>query len=85
MDQALNSPTSIKCKFNIENSSTFLLKNNTWIFTPLQLNCNLVGHKWVFKIKYDHKNEILKRKPHLLAKGYFQQERVIDDNIFSLS
>lgn len=46
---------------------------------PLLVNKNLVGCKWVFKIKRHSDGSISKHKDKVVAKG-FSQEPVIDYN-----
>ena len=37
---------------------------------------NIIGTKWIFKIKYNADNTIERLKAHLVAKGYNQQQGV---------
>jgi Reverse transcriptase (RNA-dependent DNA polymerase) len=45
------------------------------IFGPIILipkNVNLVGYKWIFAIKRNEKNEIVRYKARLVAQGFIQ-------------
>ncbi|KAM2172488.1 hypothetical protein FF2_035315 [Malus domestica] len=50
---------------------------HTWSLVPLPHNKNLVGCKWVFKIKKHADDSISRYKARLIAKG-FNQEKGID-------
>lgn len=39
--------------------------------------------KWVFKVKVNPKGEIIKHKPRLVAKGFFQREGVNFEEVFT--
>jgi hypothetical protein len=50
-----------------------LLQNHTWTLVPPQQATNLVGCKWVFKVKRHADGSIERHKAHLVAKGFHQQ------------
>lgn len=52
---------------------TALQKNHTWVLVPLSKDMNLVGCKWVFRVKYNADGSILKYKVRLVAKGFHQK------------
>jgi hypothetical protein len=54
-----------------------LLKNGTWSLVPSSPNMNIVGSKWVFRIKMRADGQIERYKARLVAKG-FHQQLVID-------
>ena len=49
-----------------------LLKNSTWTFVPHSQARNLVGYKWVFRIKRKADGSIECYKARLVAKGFHQ-------------
>lgn len=54
-----------------------LLQNGTWKLVPPSPEFNVVGNKWVFKLKRNADGSIQRYKARLLAKG-FQQHPGID-------
>jgi len=53
-----------------------LLVNETWILVLKPPNANLVGYKWVYKVKRKAVGGIKRFKARLVAKGFHQQEGV---------
>ncbi|KAL4573020.1 hypothetical protein LXL04_019813 [Taraxacum kok-saghyz] len=54
-----------------------LLKNNTWSLVPCPTNSNIVGCKWVYRLKKRSDGTIDRHKARLVAQG-FSQEAGID-------
>jgi hypothetical protein len=50
-----------------------LLQNQTWVLVPPQSSHNVVGRKWVFKLKRRADGSIERHKARLVAKGFHQQ------------
>lgn len=57
--------------------------NNTWILSDLPLGKQVVGCKWVYKIKYSANGSVERYKTRLIAKGYTQQEGLDYHETFS--
>jgi Reverse transcriptase (RNA-dependent DNA polymerase) len=51
-----------------------LAKNQTWDLVTPPLNSNIIGCKWIFKIKKRADGTILRYKSCLVAKEYNQEE-----------
>lgn len=47
--------------------------NNTWTLTPLPALKNLIGCKWVYRIKYKFDGSIERYKTRLVAKRFTQR------------
>ncbi|GLT62116.1 hypothetical protein SLA2020_347760 [Shorea laevis] len=60
-----------------------LLRNNTWILVPPPSSANIVGSKWVYRIKQRADGTIERYKARLVAQGYTQQPGVDYDETFS--
>lgn len=77
----LKEPTSVKealqdegCTQAMKNEIAVLEKNQTYTLVPKQEGMNIIGVKWVFKVKYEANNTFDKLKACLVAKGDKQEE-----------
>ena len=60
-----------------------LQKQGTWsLVTPLP-NKNVVGCKWVYKLKHNSDGTIARYKARLVAKGFHQQQGVDYNETFN--
>ena len=60
-----------------------LNKNDTWVIVPRPTNQNIVGSKWVFKIKHKADGSIERYKARLVAKGFSQQPGTDYDDTYA--
>ena len=60
-----------------------LLRNETWDLVPFNLEYNIVGSKWVFRVKRRANGSVECYMARLVAKGYHQQEGLDFDDTFS--
>lgn len=60
-----------------------LIKNQTWILVPSQSSYNIVGCKWVFRIKYNPDGTLKQYKARLVAKGFHQRPGIDYSETFS--
>ena len=60
-----------------------MLQNQTWELVPPSSDQNLVGLKWVFRIKKRPDGSIERYKAHLVAKGYHQRPGIDFTETFS--
>jgi hypothetical protein len=74
--QAMMSPDRDKWKGAINDELGAHEKNKTWIIVPMTNDMNIIGSKWVFKIKRDADGNIVKYKARLVAKGFNQQQGI---------
>ena len=58
--------------------------NHTWALVPHPLNVNVVGSKWVFRLKIKEDGSIDRFKARLIARGFTQIPGVDFDDTFSL-
>ena len=61
-----------------------LFQNDTWALIPSISRQNLVGNKWVFRIKQNLDDSIARYKARLVAKGFHQQPGIDFHDTFSL-
>jgi hypothetical protein len=58
-------------------------KNRTWELADLPRGHRTITLKWVFKLKRDEADAIVKHKAHLVARGFVQQEGIDFDGTFT--
>lgn len=58
-------------------------KNGTWKLTELPPGHNVIGLKWVYKIKRDANGKIQKYKARIVAEGYVQKHGIDYEEIFA--
>lgn len=69
MDVALLSPP---WKAAMEHEYAALIKNGTWSLVPFASTINVVGNKWIFRIKMHLDGTIHRYKARLVTKGFHQ-------------
>ncbi len=72
--QVLNSPQRTKWEQAMEKELASLKSNDTWSIVPLPKGANVIGSKWVFKIKSKADGTIDRFKARFCAKGFSQIE-----------
>lgn len=65
--------TCSQWKLAMDEEFTTLQRNHTWKLVPPAPLQNLVGTKWIYKIKHDVDGHVQLYKAHLVAKCYLQQ------------
>ena len=60
-----------------------LLQNQTWTLVPSHPSQNIIGCKWVFRVKRHADGSVERHKARLVAKGFHQQSRVNYDETYS--
>ena len=58
-------------------------ENETWELIDPPPGCRSIGLKWVYKVKQDELNAIVKDKARLLARGFVQREGVDFEEVFA--
>ena len=60
-----------------------LQRQETWTLVPPSPSQNIVGYRWVYKLKRNLDGSISHYKARLVAKGYHQQHGMDFDETFS--
>ncbi|KAL0551636.1 hypothetical protein IC582_010725 [Cucumis melo] len=60
-----------------------LQAQGTWSLVPQHPSMNIVGYKWVFRIKYNLDGSVARHKARLVSKGYHQVHGFDFDETFS--
>jgi hypothetical protein len=55
---------------------TALMRHNTWQLVPPPTDCNIIGCKWVFRVKRHANGSVDRFKARLVAKGFNQRPRL---------
>jgi hypothetical protein len=61
-----------------------LLSNSTWTLVPPTANTNIVGCKWIFRLKHKADGTTNRYKARLVAKGFHQQPSIDYGETYSL-
>ena len=80
----MKSPDSDRWISAMQQELDTLHYNNTWSVVPLpRSDRNIVGSKWIYKIKRDANGDIARYKARLVAQGFSQQPGIDFAEIFS--
>lgn len=80
---ALNCGQSMAWWRAMEDEMAALSKNETWTLVPLPMGRKPIKTKWVYDIKTDEKDSIVRYKARLVARGFTQQWGVDYIEVFS--
>lgn len=83
INEALDGKDANKWKQALEEEYNSLIKNETWELVPPPEGCNIVGSKWVMKVKRDANGNVDRHKARLVAQGYSQTHGVDYEEVFS--
>ena len=83
VQEALNGEQSVQWREAMESEYSSLLKNDTWNLVPPPEGKNIVGSRWILKVKRDQDGGVDRFKARLVAQGYSQVKGVDYDEVFS--
>jgi hypothetical protein len=83
ISEALNGANASKWKQALEEEYNSLISNETWELVPPPEGCNVIGSKWVMKIKRDADGNVDRHKARLVAQGYSQTPGIDYEEVFS--
>ena len=81
--EALDGEQSSQWREAMESEYSSLLKNDTWDIVPPPEGKNIVGSRWVLKVKCGENGSVNRFKARLVAQGYSQVQGVDYDAVFS--
>ena len=81
--EALNGKHSDQWKEAMKSEYSSLIKNDTWELVPPPEGKNIVGSRWVLKVKRNEDGSIDRFKARLVAQGYSQVRGVDYEEVFS--
>ena len=83
INEAWTGNNSADWKKATESEYKSLIDNHTWELVPPPHDKNIVGSKWVFKVKRNTDGTVQKFKARLVAQGYTQSPGINYDEVFA--
>ncbi len=83
VEEALHGKHSVQWKEAMQSEYSSLLKNETWELVPPPERTNVVGSRWVLKVKRGEDGSVDRFKARLVAQGFSQTKGVDYDEVFS--
>ena len=83
LHEALNSKESVQWQEAVNAEYSSLMKNDTWELVPPPKDKNIVGSRWVLKVKRDENGAVDRFKARFVAQGYSQMKGIDYDEVFS--
>ena len=83
LDEAFSGENSAQWKQVTDSEFNSLVENDTSELVSLPEGKNVVGSKWVFKVKRDENGCVQRYKARLVAQGYSQAEGIDYFQVFS--
>ena len=80
VEDALSDPNWLQA---MESEISSMHENQTWELVPRPVGKNIVGSRWVFKIKRNADGSISRHKARLVAQGFTQEQGIDYDEVFS--
>jgi hypothetical protein len=74
--QAVASRDALQWKKAMEEELAAHAKNKSWMVVSRRSDMNVIGSKWVFKVKKNENGEVKRYKGRVVAKGYNQVEGI---------
>ena len=83
VEEALSSVHAKQWKDAMDSEHSSLIRNKTWSLVSRPKDVNIVGNRWVFKVKRKGDGSIDRFKARLVAQGFSQTYGVDYDEVFS--
>jgi ribonuclease HI len=82
-NDALKSEHADLWKAAADDEMASILSNDTWEVVEPPPGANIIGSRWVFKVKYDTSGNVSRFKARLVAQGYKQVEGLDYNEVFA--
>ena len=82
-EEAMTSPQVSEWKSAMQKEINSLCTNETWDVVELPEGERVVGARWVYTVKLDNHNNVVKYKARYVAKGYVQRWGIDYDQSFA--
>ena len=83
IDEARNGEFGVQWKEATNAEYESLQSNHTWDLVPLPKNQNVVGSRWIFKVKRSATGSVNRFKARPVAQGYSQSEGIDYEEVIS--
>jgi hypothetical protein len=83
LTEAFHGKNSAEWKKAAESEYKSLIDNHTWDLVPPPKDKNVIGSKWVFKVKRNVDGTVQRFKGRLVAQGYTQSPGIDYDEVFA--
>ena len=83
VEEAMNGEHSVQWREAMDSGYASLLENDTWELVPLPEGTNIVGSRWVLRVKRDENGSVDRYKARLVAQGYSKKKGVDHEEVFS--
>ena len=83
MDEALSGPHVMEWKEAAESECQSLMENDTWDLVEFPKGREIIGSKWVFKVKHNSCGKVEWFKGCVVAKGYSQKYGIGFEEMFA--
>lgn len=81
--ETLTSPKSEKWQSAMKDELNIMYKRQVWTLVLLPKNKKILGNKWVYTVKKDENNKIVRYKARLVAQGFKQKKGETYDDVFN--
>ena len=83
LKEAITGEYSTQWKKAVNSEFNSLLSNDTWKLVPAPEDKNIVGNRWIFKVKRNADGSIDRFKARLVAKGFSQEKGIDYQEVFA--
>lgn len=82
-EEAMSSPDNVKWIQSMNEEYNSLMNACTWTLVDKPMDRNIIGCKWIYKMKTDAEGQVMRYKARLVAQGYAQEDGVDYEEVFA--